>query len=128
MMLRLPAGHRARLETEARLLKQPFGRVRQSLNRAVAVQRATQLQDRQLARLFARLGLEDLAREGLMTRTLDVTDAAAVTALLADLAQQGLRVGTLVNNAGYGAMGPMLDVPAEEWQRQFDVNVFAPLP
>lgn len=71
--------------------------------------------------------LEDLAREGLMTRTLDVTDAAAVTALLADLAQQGLRVGTLVNNAGYGAMGPMLDVPAEEWQRQFDVNVFAPL-
>lgn len=63
VMLKLPPAHRARLEGEARLLKQPFGRVRQALNRAVAVQRATQLQDRQLARLFARLGLEDLARE-----------------------------------------------------------------
>lgn len=92
-----------------------------------------------LARAFHRSGhrvcatarrldtLAPLAAEGLLTRPLDVTDAQAVQALLASLAQEGLAVGTLVNNAGYGAMGPMLDVPPEEWQRQFDVNLFAPM-
>jgi len=63
VIVALPPHHRQRLEQEARLLRQPFGRVRQSLNRAMAAQRATQLQDRQLARLFARLGLEELAKE-----------------------------------------------------------------
>ncbi|MEK8086365.1 SDR family oxidoreductase [Aquabacterium sp. A3] len=71
--------------------------------------------------------LAPLAAEGLMTRPLDVTDEASVQALLTGLAQEGHQIGTLVNNAGYGAMGPMLDVPTAEWQRQFDVNLFAPM-
>jgi len=92
-----------------------------------------------LARAFHRQGqrvcatarrleaLAPLAAEGILTRTLDVTDAAGTDALLASLAAEGLVVGTLVNNAGYGAMGPMLDVPQAEWQRQFEVNLFAPI-
>jgi len=71
--------------------------------------------------------LAPLAAEGLLVRALDVTDAEATSTLLASLAADGLAVGTLVNNAGYGAMGPMLDVPQSEWQRQFDVNLFAPM-
>lgn len=71
--------------------------------------------------------LAPLAAEGLMTRPLDVTDEASVQALLTGLAQESHQIGTLVNNAGYGAMGPMLDVPTAEWQRQFDVNLFAPM-
>jgi NADP-dependent 3-hydroxy acid dehydrogenase YdfG len=71
--------------------------------------------------------LQPLAQEGMLTRTLDVTDDAAVAALLSELACKGHQVGALVNNAGYGAMGPMLDVPTAEWQRQFDVNLFAPM-
>jgi short-subunit dehydrogenase len=71
--------------------------------------------------------LAPLAAEGLLTRPLDVTDAQATAALLQGLQADGLHVGTLVNNAGYGAMGPMLDVPPHEWQRQFEVNLFAPL-
>lgn len=63
VMTALPKAHRMRLEAEARLLKQPLGRVRQSLNRAISAQRATQLQNRLLARLFGRLGLTELAME-----------------------------------------------------------------
>jgi short-subunit dehydrogenase len=92
-----------------------------------------------LARAFHRSGqrvcatarrldtLAPLQAEGIMVRALDVTDAAGLTALLDSLGAEGFAVGTLVNNAGYGAMGPMLDVPQSEWQRQFDVNLFAPI-
>lgn len=71
--------------------------------------------------------LAELATQGIMTRPLDVTDANGIGSLLDGLRAEGLRIGTLVNNAGYGAMGPMLDVPDREWQRQFDVNLFAPM-
>jgi short-subunit dehydrogenase len=68
-----------------------------------------------------------LAADKLLVRALDVTDAAAIEALLTGLHEDGYSVGTLINNAGYGAMGPVMDIPAEEWQRQFDVNLFAPM-
>lgn len=92
-----------------------------------------------LARAFHRSGqrvcatarrlqtLQPLEAEGILVRALDVTDAQGVAQLLASLSAEGWCVGTLVNNAGYGAMGPMLDVPQAEWQRQFDVNLFAPM-
>ena len=59
----LPHSHKTRLDAEARLLKQPLGRVRQALNRSISALRATQLQNRLLARLFGRLGLGELAQE-----------------------------------------------------------------
>lgn len=68
-----------------------------------------------------------LAAMGIMTRALDVTDEQGIRHLLDGLRAEGCSVSTLVNNAGYGAMGPMLDVPANEWQKQFDVNLFAPM-
>ncbi|WP_324675824.1 oxidoreductase [Hymenobacter sp. GOD-10R] len=37
------------------------------------------------------------------------------------------RIDVVVNNAGYGSMGSIEEIPAEEVQRQFDVNVFGPL-
>lgn len=71
--------------------------------------------------------MADLRTEGIMTLALDVTDAHAVDAVLQTLTQQGIWVSTLVNNAGYGAMGPISDVSTDEWRKQFDVNVFAPM-
>lgn len=71
--------------------------------------------------------MEDLAREGIQTLALDVTNTSDIQRVLTQLKLNGCTVGTLVNNAGYGAMGPLLDLPAEEWQKQFDVNVFAPM-
>ena len=54
--------HGARLRKESKLLKQPFGGVRQALNRYLAGQRALQLQQRQLALLFAEIGYAGAAR------------------------------------------------------------------
>jgi len=54
--------HGDRLKAEAKLLKQPFGGVRQALNQFLAGQRALQLQQRHLALLFAEIGYADAAR------------------------------------------------------------------
>ena len=71
--------------------------------------------------------MQDLAQEGIRTLALDVTQSADIERVLHELHQGGLSVGTLVNNAGYGAMGPLLDLPTSEWYKQFDVNLFAPM-
>lgn len=65
--------------------------------------------------------LNDLAARGIATAALDVTDAQSIAAL-----GLGARsVGILINNAGYGAMGPILDVPSGELRTQFETNVVA---
>lgn len=71
--------------------------------------------------------MRDLQAEGIMTMALDVTNKEAIASVVKQLQAKGLHAGVLVNNAGYGAMGPLIDVPDSEWQRQFDVNLFAPM-
>lgn len=71
--------------------------------------------------------MDDLSRLGIQTLSLDVTQAEDIQRVLDQLNASGLTVSMLVNNAGYGAMGPLLDLPAGEWQKQFAVNVFAPM-
>ncbi len=69
----------------------------------------------------------DLAARGLDTLALDVTDEASVTRGVADVLARAGGIDALVNNAGYGQYGAIEDVTAEEWRRQFDVNVFGSL-
>ncbi len=92
-----------------------------------------------LARQFHRMGMTvcatarrldtiaDLKAEGMLTLPLDVCDQAQIDALLLELQASGLRVHMLVNNAGYGAMGPVLDTSPDTWRNQFEVNLFAPV-
>ena len=59
----------------------------------------------------------------------DVTDEAAVLAAARDVraALQGETLSGLVNNAGIAVAGPVLELAADEFRRQMDVNVIGPI-
>jgi short-subunit dehydrogenase len=58
---------------------------------------------------------------GLRRLALDVTDAASLAAAVESCS--GLRIVGLVNNAGYGQMGPLEALRPEELRRQLETNV-----
>lgn len=71
--------------------------------------------------------LADLAACGLRVAPLDVNEAASIAALSQRLHGDAASVDLLVNNAGYGLMGPLLDVASDEVRQQFETNVIAVL-
>jgi NAD(P)-dependent dehydrogenase (short-subunit alcohol dehydrogenase family) len=66
---------------------------------------------------------------GILPVRLDVTDAGSIAAAArlveAEVAGRGL--DALVNNAGIAVAGPVEGVGAEDWRRQFEVNVIGPV-
>ena len=66
-----------------------------------------------------------LAAAGFTAIALDVNDSVALEQLAERINQQHGGLDVLINNAGYGAMGPLLDGGVEAMQRQFETNVFS---
>jgi NAD(P)-dependent dehydrogenase (short-subunit alcohol dehydrogenase family) len=59
----------------------------------------------------------------------DVTDEAAVLGAAREVraALNGETLAGLVNNAGIAVAGPVLELPADQFRRQMDVNVIGPI-
>lgn len=64
---------------------------------------------------------------GVNVRQLDITNQASVKKLIAEIQSKDGRLDTLVNNAGYGIVGPQEAVSNAQVKELFDVNVFGPL-
>jgi short-subunit dehydrogenase len=69
--------------------------------------------------------VEALAAAGFRAVALDVNDSAALDQLRAELEHHDKGLDVLINNAGYGAIGPLLDGGVDGMRRQFETNVFS---
>ena len=69
--------------------------------------------------------VDALLAAGFAARQLDVNDGEALTRLADELEDRHGGLDILINNAGYGAMGPLLDGGVEAMRQQFETNVFA---
>jgi NAD(P)-dependent dehydrogenase (short-subunit alcohol dehydrogenase family) len=65
-------------------------------------------------------------REGCRVDSLDVTVDDDVQRVVERVTDETDRVDCVVNNAGYGQLGPVEDVPVERVREQYDVNVLGP--
>ena len=67
------------------------------------------------------------ALDGVLVTRLDVLDVASIGAAVDAGLQRFGRIDALLNNAGYGAYGPLEATPLDKVRRQFDVNVMGVL-
>ncbi|WP_300670001.1 SDR family NAD(P)-dependent oxidoreductase [Desulfoluna sp.] len=68
--------------------------------------------------------LSPLVALGARPLTMDLSDERSITAAVKSLLAQEKAIDMLINNAGYGAMGPLAEMPVEEIRRQFQANLF----
>lgn len=67
------------------------------------------------------------ALDGVLVTRLDVLDVGSITTAVGAGLQRFGRIDALLNNAGYGAYGPLEATPLDKVRRQFDVNVMGVL-
>ncbi|MEY8837969.1 SDR family oxidoreductase [Cribrihabitans sp. XS_ASV171] len=63
------------------------------------------------------------ALDNVLVTRLDVTDTGSIASAMADGIARFGRIDALLNNAGYGAYGPLEAFSVERIRRQFDTNV-----
>ncbi|WP_237062817.1 MULTISPECIES: SDR family oxidoreductase [Microbulbifer] len=71
--------------------------------------------------------LQELADMGIATEALDVNSQADINRVVHALKAAYGRLDILINNAGYGQMGPLIELDTRALENQFRTNVFAPM-
>ncbi|MCW8127621.1 SDR family oxidoreductase [Microbulbifer halophilus] len=71
--------------------------------------------------------LQELADLGIATEALDVNSQVDINRVVHALKAAYGRLDILINNAGYGQMGPLLELDTRALENQFRTNVFAPM-
>lgn len=71
--------------------------------------------------------LQDLPQAQLRELVMDVNDPDAIAGTIARIKADHGYLNVLVNNAGFAAMGPVLELDNQRLQQQFATNVLAPI-
>lgn len=71
--------------------------------------------------------IADLAAQGINTLALDVNDAEQIAGAVQAIEAADGKLGMLVNNAGYNAVAPIVEIPVAEVRGIFETNVVAPI-
>lgn len=69
--------------------------------------------------------LDELKQKGIHVAKLDITSKADIDELTRMLKAQQADISLLVNNAGYGQMGPLAEMPLDKLRAQLETNVVA---
>jgi short-subunit dehydrogenase len=71
--------------------------------------------------------ISELANKLISTEKLDVTNDADIDRIVPLIMDREVRIDILINNAGYGLIGPIAEIPDEEIALQFNTNLFGQL-
>ena len=71
--------------------------------------------------------LASLKESGIKTLELDVNNMTHAQAVIASIEKEHTHLDMLINNAGYAAMGPLIELSLQDLRQQFETNVFAPI-
>lgn len=71
--------------------------------------------------------LAELKAQGIHTAQLDVTNAASRDAAVQQILTESGTLDILINNAGYGLMGPLLELDTDAIRTQLETNTIAPI-
>ncbi len=67
--------------------------------------------------------LNHLENLGIETRSLDITNPQSIRSAIGSVVQEAGRIDMIVNNAGILVVGPLAEIPLEDFRAEFETNV-----